>query len=51
MCDLGFPLDDIDICYLVKSYLDRKGAKESQFEKYLPNLKSLFTILKRNTLR
>ena len=23
MCDWGFPLDGTDLCYLVKSYLDR----------------------------
>ena len=36
MCDWGFTLDDIDVCYLVKSYLDSKGGKESQFENIYP---------------
>ena len=31
MCEWGFPLDGIDLCYLVKSYLDHKGVKEKQF--------------------
>ena len=31
MCDWGYPLDGLDLRYLVKQYLDRKGVNEKMF--------------------
>ena len=39
MCDWGFPLDGTDLHYPVKSYLDRKGVKEAQFQNNYPSRK------------
>ena len=34
---LGFPLNSIDVCYLVERYLDKRGLIMSRFKNNMPS--------------
>ena len=48
MCDWGYPLDGLDLRYLVKQYLDRKGVNEKMFKNNLPSHEYVLHFLRRN---
>jgi hypothetical protein len=48
MADWGFPLSGQDLCYVVKSYLDKKGVKVTRFRDNLPKYKWVQSFLGRH---
>ena len=48
MCDFGFPVDLLDLRFIVKSYLDRTGRKVMAFSNNLPGKEWARSFLNRN---
>lgn len=44
----GFPLDALDLRYLVKSFLDKRGEEVARFRENLPGPDWVESFLKRN---
>ena len=45
--DWGFPLDALDLRYLVKGYLDKRGLVEPRFKQNMPGTEWVTTFMKR----
>ena len=48
VCDWGFILDIADLCYLIKSYLDKKRVKVPRFKNNYPSRKFIYRFKKRH---
>ena len=48
MCEWGYPIDGLDLRYLVKEYLDRKGVVEKRFKNNMPSSEFLHHFKRRH---